>query len=236
MARTLALAIVVWVTALPALAQDTWGWSVIIPSVTGTDHLGTYFHNQGNARTSKPAAPPPSSASLRFTPSTERRAANFRRYLAQRQGGDAASVKQLQALLGDPTLMPRIEAELRRFGLRPDNVADAYTVWWINAWQAAHGQTGDPSLASTQAVKVQAERAFLAAPSLALSDEATKQALAEGLLVQAVILAGVTEQVKGDPSQLRVIGDLARQSARRFGLDLDAVALTDAGFVPQGRR
>ncbi|RAK51466.1 DUF6683 family protein [Phenylobacterium deserti] len=137
-------------------------------------------------------------------------------------------------MLKDPTLFPRLQAELARFGLRADDMADAYTVWWINAWQAAHGETGDPDRGAVQAVRAQAERAFLAAPGLPLDDDAAKQAFSEGLLVQAVILASVTEQVKNDPAQLQAIGRMARQSARAFGLDLDAVRLTNAGFVPSG--
>ncbi len=128
--------------------------------------------------------------------------------------------------------MPKLEAELGRFGLRSDNLADAYTVWWINVWHAAHGVTGDPTQASVKAVKAQSERAMLATPGLAGGDDAGKQAMAEALLLQAVLIGSAAEQAKADPAQLRQIGDAARRSARGFGLDLDAFTLTDAGFVP----
>ena len=235
------LAAAIWLTALPVFAQDVWGWSIIIPSVTGTDQLGTYFHNQqqaGAGGAQRPASPPPASAgsapsagALRFTPSAERRKANFSGFLAERRGGDAAALRQLEALLNDPALMPKLEAELGKLGLRPDNMADAYAVWWISAWQAAQGKSSDPSPASARAVKAQAERIFLAVPALANSDDATKQAFSEGLLVQAVLLSAATEQAEKDPTQLRAIGQIARQGARRFGLDLDTLTLTDAGFV-----
>lgn len=240
-AATAALALT---AAYPASAQDGGGWSTIIPSVTGTDALGTYFWNErhkadaGGVTRRGSAGPPPSASptppplatSLRFIPSTERRRASFARFLADRRG-DAATRRQLEALISDPAFMPKVAAELAKIGLRPNNVADAYTVWWIAAWQAAHGQSRDPSPASVRAVRAQAERVLLAVPSVTGSDDATKQAFAEGLLVQAVVMSAVTEQTAGDPSGQRTIGQLARQSAGRFGIDLDAVTLTDAGFV-----
>lgn len=248
MERRLATAALIAALALtaaqPALAQDGWGWSTIIPSVTGTDALGTYFWNERHkadagsvsrrsAAGTPPAASlstPPTRESLRFVPSTERRRASFARFLAERRG-DAATRQQLEALISDPAFMPKVGAEFAKIGLRPDNVADAYTVWWIAAWQAAHGQSRDPSPASVRAVKAQAEKVFLAVPSVTGADDATKQAFAEGLLVQAVVMSAVTEQTAGDPMGRRTIGQLARGSAGRFGLDLDAVTLTDAGFV-----
>ncbi|RAK51465.1 hypothetical protein [Phenylobacterium deserti] len=67
MKRALVIAAAIWVAALPAAAQDVWGWSVIIPSVTGTDQLGTVLRNQQSSRT--PPAPARAPAALRFTPS-----------------------------------------------------------------------------------------------------------------------------------------------------------------------
>lgn len=222
----------------PAAAQDVWGWSIIIPSVTGTDQLGTYLRGQMNqqeeARSPTSAAPGASPASLVFKPSAERRAANFERLLERGRGADPAAIQQLRAALSDPTLFPRLQRELDRYDLRADNMADAYAIWWISAWQAARLDSSDPRPQAVRAVKAQAENAFLANPVLLNAGDAQKQELAETLLVQAMIMSAGVEQVKKDPSQAGALGHMVRRMARGFGLDLDAMTLTDAGFVSAG--
>jgi hypothetical protein len=236
LAPLLALALL---AATPATAQDVWGWSIIIPSVTGTDQLGLHLRERmQQQQAARAAAPPPAAAdpqALRFTPSAEARAANSRRFLAQRRAGaDPATVAQLETLLGDPQLIAKIGRELGPRGLRTDSMADAYAVWWITAWQAIHGRTDDPSPAALRAVQAQAQGAMLATPTLLAAPDADKQAFAEGLLIQAAILEAATEQVKQDPAQRRGLAQAVRRSARQVGLDLDAMTLTDRGFVGAG--
>ncbi len=50
-------------------------------------------------------------------------------------------------------------------GLRIDNVADAYTVYLITAWQASRGISGDSSREQAQVVKAQVTAALLAPPN-----------------------------------------------------------------------
>lgn len=232
--RKLALAITAAITLIcsPAAAQDGWGWSIIIPSVTGTDQLGQHLREQ-TSRAPPPAAPrvQPTTAALRFVPSADRRKANFARFVSQRRKVDPAAAKELETLLADPQVMPSIDRQLRARGLRSDNMADAYAAWWIQAWQTAHGQTADPSPAAIRAVKAQSEQAFLASPALLAMDDGAKQEFSEGLLLQAVILGSALEQVAKDPGQLRTLAQIARSGARQSGLDLDAMTLTDQGFT-----
>ncbi len=232
----LAIAAALSLVCSAATAQDVWGWSVIIPSVTGTDQLGQHLRQQTERRPSAtPAAPAsraqPTVAAVRFVSSAERRKANFARFVAQRRAADPAAAQQLATLLADPQFMPGVERELRVRGLQPNNMADAYAIWWIQAWQTAHGQTEDPSPAAIRAVKAQTEQAFLASPALLSIDDGAKQEFAEGLLIQAVILGSALEQVQSDPAQLRALAKVARSGARQVGVDLDAIALTDRGFV-----
>lgn len=219
----------------PAAAQDVWGWSVIIPSVAQTDILGTMLRDQTrNARPRAPAAAPTvaNPSALRFRPSTEARKANFARFVAERRkNSDVATVRELEDLLGDAQFMANMQSALAARGLRTDSMADAYAAWWIQAWQTSRGRTDDPSAAAIRSVKSQAERAMLANAGLTTLPDAKKQAFAEGLLVQAAILAAAQEQVKADPAQSRKLAQIARASARQIGLDLDAMTLTDAGFV-----
>ncbi len=244
------LALAAPLTPAPAAAQDGWGWSIIIPSVARTDILGTHLsdmmaqqeaRNAGKAPAAPAAASAPSTpaadpAKLRFTPTAEARAANFRRLVDQRRAGaDAATLRQFETLLADPAFMREVEGELRKRGLRADSMADAFAIWWIQAWQTVHGQTDDPSPAAIRAVQAQAQRAMLTLPGLLDAPDAGKQAFAEGLLVQAVLMGTALEQVKGDPTQVRRLAASVRTAARaQAGLDLTAMALTDAGFTGAG--
>lgn len=220
--------------AAPAAAQDGWGWSIIVPSVTGTDQLGLHLREMRQQQSPAPSAQTRRAdpSALRFVASPQRRTANFARFLDERRSTDPATFRQLQELLARPNLMAQIDTELRRSGLRADNVADAYAVWWIQAWQTVHGLSGEPSPAAIRAVQAQSERAFLASPGLLAAGDDAKQAFAEGLLIQAMILGAATEQLKDDPAELRRLADGVRRSIRGQSLDLGAMTLTDAGFVP----
>lgn len=231
MKRLLALAAALAVTSAPAAAQDVWGWSIIIPSVARTDILGQELSRRMAQPPSTPAAQAPAAAtSLTYKPSAERRAANFKRFVDQRRAADPATARELQALLAQPDLMAQIGQEMRKRGLRPDNLADAFAIWWVQTWQTAHGQVDDPSPAAMAAVKAQAQAAFLASPSLLSASDGDKQEMAEGMLIQAAILGTALEQVKSNPAQVRALGQMARQTAGQVGLDLDAMTLTDKGF------
>lgn len=72
---------------------------------------------------------------------------------------------------------------MRGYGLSPDNVADAYAVWWISAWSAANGveTTDDPAI--YQAVKMQARAAFAATPDFAKLPDADRQQFAEASMI-----------------------------------------------------
>ena len=105
----------------------------------------------------------------------------------------------------------------------------------VEAWQAAHGVTGESSRATAQAVKRQATDALLATPEFAGATDAQKQEFADALLVQSVLIRAMRDQAKGDAALLRQIAAAVRQGAGASGLDLDAMTLTDEGFVPTGR-
>ena len=250
MKRALLIALLAFAPAMPAAAQDVFSWAMIMPSVTHTDPLSMHLDDmmvrqearrrgvappatRGAAQPSRtPAASP---ATLRFTPTVAARKANFDRLLAdRRRQGDAATTAEFAGLLSNPDLMPSIDREMRARGLSATNMADAFAIWWVQAWQTSRGDTSDPSPAALKAVKGQAEAAMLSMPALTGLPDAQKQGFAEGLLVQAAILGSAAEQVKADPAQSRKLAGIARANARQAGLDLDAVRLTDQGFVGPG--
>lgn len=169
-------------------------------------------------------------SSLRYSPSLQRRQANYRQFVERSRRADPSGVAGLQATLRtDP--IRQMDASLGKFGLRTSNVADAYAVYLVEAWEAAHGASGEPSRAQAQAVRAQAADAILRRPEFAGASDAEKQEFAEALLIQAYLIGSAKYQARSNPAQLRAIANAVRQGARATGIDLDSMTLTDSGFV-----
>ncbi len=184
-----------------------------------------------NQRRSAPVASDQFASALAFRSSPSVRSRNFAAFLERTRRADPAGAANLAALLRtDP--IAQMGPALRALGLRTDNVADAYTVWWMNAWQAAHGDLSDASRAKTQAVRAQAAGALASTPELRGASDAAKQEFAEALLIQAALIGASAETYAKDPAMMRKLGQAVRQGARASGLDLDAMTLTEQGFVP----
>lgn len=185
----------------------------------------------GNARA---AVTLPQIARLQFRPSAYRRQANYSQFVERSRRADpAGSVSLASTLSSDP--VAQMGPELAKYGLRVDNLADAYTVYWVEAWQASHSLSEEGSRAQAQAVRAQAARALLATPKVASATDAQKQELADALLVQALLIGAAKNQAQGDTAKLRAVARAVRQGAKASGLDLDAMTLTEGGFVPAGK-
>lgn len=233
---------------VPAAAQDSWGWTIIIPSVTRTDVLGQHLRaleqeDEARRRGSAPpepeaprpvpgTAPPVSADALRYTPSPERRQANFRRYLAELKRVAPENAADLERVFDGGRMYDQLDGIMRPYGLTISNAADAYALWWITAWEANHGGIDRKSDRATyQAVRDQAARALVGNPNLAPGD-AARQALAERMLIQAVVIQAAVDQSRGDPARMRQLGVAVNRGAREMGLDLSAMTLTSKGFAP----
>ena len=224
-------------------AQDM-GWSTITPSVTGTDTLGLVLREQMGGPSAAPETPPAAAApaeaapvaadALRYTPSRERRAANYAAFVAKARTTDPKGADDLARTLAANDLVEMMREPLSKYGLRIDDVGDAYTAWWVNAWQASRGRNDDVSAATAAAVRGQVAKAMGATKLVAAASDANKQELAESLLLHATFLAAGMEQAQGKPEQLQAVAAAATQGARGMGLDLTKMELTEKGFVPAG--
>jgi hypothetical protein len=168
----------------------------------------------------------------RFIPSVPRRKANLASFVAKSRASDPAGSAQMAQLFASTDPIVALGRDLQPYGLRTDNVADAYTVYWVQAWQAANGDTSDPSRATMQAVKRQSASALAATSEFGAATDATKQEMAEAMMVQAMLISASVDVYKDDPNMMRQLGAAVRKGAKASGLDLDAMTLTDEGFVP----
>jgi hypothetical protein len=157
---------------------------------------------------------------------------NFSAFVSKTRKQDPSGASQMEKLFAATDVIVTIGQALAPVGLRIDNVADAYTVYWMSAWQASVGSTATPSRAQVTKVKQQVTQALLVTPEITGASNAQKQEFAEALLVQTALIDASMEQAAGDGNQKRAIATAVRKGASAMGLDLDAMTLTEDGFVP----
>ncbi|WP_333572838.1 DUF6683 family protein [Sphingomonas sp.] len=244
-------AAIVLALALPwagsAWAQEQ-GWVGIISTATHSDPLSMMLDDrmaQDEERARREGRPlprddaprataPADAGNLLYRPSKARRSANLAAFVQKTRAVDPKGAADLQKVFAEGDFIERIGALVAPHGLQIDDVADAYTLWWITAWHAARGNNDTPAPEIISAVKAQAARAVLATGEIARASDAQKQELAEALWVQSALIDVAMEQAKQDPARLRAVGDAVRQGAKGMGLDLDRIDLTSRGFVPAG--
>jgi hypothetical protein len=181
----------------------------------------------------KAARVAPAPVRLTYKPSMERRRANLASFVAKSRKVDPRGAATLEKELAATDVIERMNRALAGYGMRADNVADAYAAWWLNAWLASRQRNDDPTPRQVAAVRAQAAEALMATPALAGAGDAVKQEMAEAHLVQAALISAHIEGARGDPALSRRVAAAVRQGARASGLDLGAMELTDDGFVPR---
>jgi hypothetical protein len=172
---------------------------------------------------------------LRYSPSVTRRRANLMALANRLRGKDPAGSAELAKVFNNMDVIAEIGKGIAPYGVRTDNVADAYAVWWMQTWSAVHGDTRQSSYAQIQAVKRQATSAMLALPMMRTMNDAMKQEYAETMLVQMWLMSDFAQQHKNDRGLMAKLAASAREGALKYGLDLDAMTLTEQGFVPSGK-
>lgn len=184
---------------------------------------------EASAHVTPEASPVP----LRFVPNLANRQRNLAGFVAKTRKQSSESADQMEALFASTDIFAAMAMGLAPMGLRVDNVADAYTVYWVTAWEASRGISGtDSPRAQAQAVKAQSARALLSTPEFTRSSPAQKQELTEALLIQTAMISAAMEGATHDSAQKIAVGQAVRTGAKAMGLDLDAVTLTPAGFKP----
>jgi hypothetical protein len=174
-----------------------------------------------------------SSANLNFQVSASRREQNLSQFVEKTRATDPQGAAQMAQLFASTDVIEAMGQDLAPYGLRVNNVADAYTVYWINAWLGAQGRQDDVSEGQVAAVKNQAVMALSATPQFAAATDAQKQELAEALLIQAALVESAIDYATSasDPTLLEQTKAAIAQGAQNFGLDLYQMNLTPQGFL-----
>jgi hypothetical protein len=174
--------------------------------------------------------------SLSYSPNKSRTVNNLRNFVAKSRASDPAGAAQMEQLFASMDVLVEIGNAMSSVGLSRDNVADAFALYWVNAWQIANGDSSTPSKQMMQAVATQAAKGLLQSQEFAAATEAQKQEMAEALMVQGALIASAFEQAAGDQARLDAIGAAVAKGAEASGLELDKMTLTEDGFVPKKGR
>ena len=246
----------------PALACSDYGGCWAVPSLEVSQSIIRQAHDRaifdrqilGNAgrddaqdtprprttpqsRSATPAPPVSTTAALaqlRFTPSVQQRQRNFAAMVAAMRPRNPAGARELETVFASQDVIGTAARFLAPVGLSTDNLADAYTIWWMTVWANVHGVTnyGDP--AQVQAVRGQAARA-LAQTDWASATDARKQQMAESLIVEVTSIPPAFANSANDPGRRQALNQNLRRAALTLGIDLDSMVLGPNGFVPANR-
>lgn len=168
---------------------------------------------------------------LEYKTSLELRQINLQQFALKRQVAHLEGAKELEQLLGSVKVIDAIQQTIEPYGLSINNLADAYALWWITAWQASEGKLAKVDKETAQAVKKQSTLIWLANSKLPEATDAHKQELAEALLIQALLIQSAIDRAGDDKASQQAVVQAVREGAASSGLALDSMQLTNNGFV-----
>lgn len=116
-------------------------------------------------------------------------------------------------------------------GLKPDNLADAMTGYWITMWSLVHRRPL-PEGELIPAARKQLESLCSKAPQA--RREPGRQAMAEAMIYETMFALNKAQQfaVIGDEESLQSMSETIAANVRRTrGIDFKALKLTASGFV-----
>jgi hypothetical protein len=190
---------------------------------------------RGNDKNNPTPRPKADHASLSFMPNIQRRKDYFNALLAQYDQEAPDSSAQLRPFLfgeNDGDIIQKIQKQVgAQYGLKTNNIADAYALYWISAWEAANGIFDSPTPpAQMKAVKTQVANILSSSSLITDETDANKQAYAENLLTQAAIVGSYGSHVNADPANMPKVRAAVVANAAAQGVDIEAFILTPTGF------
>lgn len=168
----------------------------------------------------------------RFRPSMALRKRNLAQFITRLRSVNPQVAASLQSDFAktDP-IEARSSALRQTFGLHTNDVADMMTVDLVTAWYGIRGSTWTALRPQVRGVREQVRRALLSLPAFVSASDATKQQVAEEMLMQTVMFDAFVTASKGKPAQMAKIKGVINQNVQSaFHLDLSKLKLTNNGL------
>ena len=160
----------------------------------------------------------------------ERTGENLARLLEEIRAQNPGAASRLERLFSSVDVIDKVGESMRAVGLDPTNVADAYALWWAQAWSNANRVRAPEAPATWQAIRRQARAVFAGSAGFAATGDAERQRFAETLIVKSILLASAFEGAAGDEELLDEVAASAERGAADMNVELDTMVLTEEGF------
>lgn len=171
------------------------------------------------------------SGSARFRVDPAARKRRVAAWMSKMRAVDAKGMAQFERTPAGRDLFAVLGSRLAPYGLRTDDVADALTVYLVSAWYGVRGSDQDPPRAILLATRTQMRSSLLTNPAFVAASNATKQEVAEALLLQTLEDSSNLTVGKKNPAQMARVKSLIRQGAlKALHLDLTKLKLTSQGL------
>ncbi|ONG54975.1 hypothetical protein BKE38_09590 [Pseudoroseomonas deserti] len=162
---------------------------------------------------------------------TQRVREQFLGWVQQRSGAETAG--QMRQVMQQQDVLALWAQQMAADGLKPGDVVDALTAYWVQNWQMAHGVE---NTTPAQVMGVRAQVAPLLARNEAFGrmNDAQRQEMAE-MFIYNQFLQGSAWVMAGQQNNPALKAQLGEAAVQRFrtemNIDLKALQLTDRGFV-----
>lgn len=215
-------------------AMDMTGMGIYAmePAVMDAARGGKPARGASDGKARSAAVPQADPTTFKFARSPAITKAVQAQFVKRTNAVDPGQATQLQQLFASQNLIGNMTSPLRQLGLDVNDVADAYTAYMIIAWGAANGRTLDPSRSQVAAARRQSSAAMMKI-GIAKIAAGERQEIADACLIQGALLESALAHAKGNPAELQQVAAAARQGAAKFGMKLDSITLTEAGFAPK---
>jgi hypothetical protein len=247
--------LVLFVSA-PCLSQD-YNWGGLDFNATNSRISTSVMNDVIESQTADPAcwkdrsrcrppAPSPSApkqqaaqarpVKLDYFPSAARSKQNIAGFIERYRKVDPAGAGEMARQFNQMDVIGEISRALRADGFNPNNIAHIYGAYWISLWQASHRDTSTTPAMMAQAVAQQVQGGFARNSALSAFTDSQRQAYAENLMLELLVLESNMQAAIGNQDRLTDIATQMRKLAKTAGFLIDDVTLTDHGFVPAGRK
>lgn len=177
------------------------------------------------------AAPQPSAeneAALTYAVSPDLRVQNQKKFIEGLRALDPTAMQGMD----DQDLIALLGTAIQPYGLKVDNIGDAFTAWLMVNHSLVHGYDEDPTPAQVDGTRKLAIQGLMGVPEIMTASDADKQSMAEGLLLQTLLNQVMVNSIKEvSPENLPTVVDQIRTGTRDMGLDLDQLEMTPNGLV-----
>jgi hypothetical protein len=180
-----------------------------------------------------PPAPPSTAtlAKLSFTPSLPLRKQIMAEYFKGLKEMNPEAGGQIEAALAQVDIIEMAGQAIGQYGLKTNDMADAYALYFATAWMGANGRTDDLTKDQVAGVQTMARNALGASKDLLALTDDKKQRFTEIMIVTGIMNQIMLDAVKDDPAAKAKLSAEIKAGAKEFGIDVDAFKLTATGIT-----